>query len=66
MTISKPKPRITDEMLDQIVGDSDPTELFHGEDLFLELRQKLAERMLDAEMDVHLSQSRVRSSKKVR
>ena len=53
MTTSKPKTRITDELLDQIVGDSDPTELFHGEELFMELRQKLAERMLDAEMDVH-------------
>ena len=57
MTTLKPKTRITDEMLDQIVGDADPTELFQSGELMTELCQKLAERILDAEMDVHLSQS---------
>ena len=52
MTTTNRKNRITDEMLDQMVGDSDPTELFHGEAVFLELRPKLAERMFDAERDV--------------
>ena len=49
------KERISDEMLDQILTDEDPERLFHGGELWLELRRKLAERILDAEMDVHLS-----------
>ena len=66
MTTSKPKNRITDEMLDQIVGEADPTELFQSGELMAELRRKLAERILDAEMDVHLSQSEEQESGNVR
>ena len=57
MTKPKPKERITDDMLDQIVGAADPTELFQSGELLGELRRKLAERILDAEMDVHLAQA---------
>lgn len=53
MTTTNPKNRITDELLDQLVGDADPTELFQSGELMAELRRKLAERILDAEMDVH-------------
>ena len=57
MTKPKPKERITNDMLDQIVGAADPTELFQSGALLGELRRKLAERILDAEMDVHLAQA---------
>ncbi len=40
MTTSKPKTRITDEMLDQIVGEADPTELFQSGEFMAELRRK--------------------------
>ena len=66
MTTSKPKSRITDEMLDQIVGDADPTEMFQSGEFMAALRQKLAERVLDAEMDGHLSQSEEQESGNVR
>ena len=57
MTKSKAQGRITDALLDQLLGDTDPTELFQSGELLAELRRKLAERILDAEMDEHLSQS---------
>ena len=53
MTKKKAQGRIKDEMLDQILGDADPTELFQSGELLGELRRKLAERILDAEMDEH-------------
>ena len=56
MTKSKAQGRITDDLLDQIVGDADPTELFQSGELLGEMRRKLAERILDAEMDEHLAQ----------
>ena len=43
-------------MLDQLIGDSDPQGLFHGGELFDDLERRLAERMLDGEMDHHLTQ----------
>ena len=46
---------ISDEMLDQLIGDRDPQELFRTGELFDELKRRLAERMLDAEMDHHLA-----------
>ena len=51
------KERITDEMLDQMLANEDAAALFHGGELFAELRAKLAERILDAEMDAHLAQA---------
>lgn len=56
MTDKKPQGRITEELLDRLVGDADPTELFQSGELLGELKRKLAERILDAEMDVHLAQ----------
>lgn len=56
MTDKKPQGRITEEMLDRLVGDADATELFQSVELLGELKRKLAERILDAEMDVHLAQ----------
>lgn len=57
MTNQKTPERISDEMLDQLIGDADTTELFQSGELLGELKQKLAERILDAEMAVHLSQA---------
>ena len=42
MTKSKAQGRITDALLDQIVGDTDPTELFQSGELLGEMRRKLA------------------------
>ena len=56
MTDSKTPERITEELLDRLVGDADPTKLFQSGELLGELKRKLAERILDAELDVHLAQ----------
>ena len=56
MTDNKTQDRITEELLDRLVGDADPSELFQSGELLDELKRKLAERILDAEMDVHLAQ----------
>ena len=42
MTKPKPKERITDAMLDQIVGAADPTELFQSGALLGELRSQIS------------------------
>ena len=55
MTNLKPKDRITEVLLDQIVGGRVPTEFFQSRELRAELRRKLEERTLDAEMNEHLS-----------
>jgi putative transposase len=60
------KERISDEMLDEMLEDEDPSQLFHGGELWLELRRKLAERILDAEMDEHLSRPEERISGNMR
>ena len=52
MTTSKPKTRITDELLDQIVGEADRTDLFERGEFMAALRRTLAEQLLDAERDV--------------
>ncbi len=46
MSSSEQPSRISDEMLDQLIGDRDPQELFHSCELFDELKRRLAERML--------------------
>ena len=48
------------------MGDADPTELFQSGELIGELKRKLAERILDAEMDEHLSLSAVQDQDNVR
>ena len=47
--------RISDELLDQLIGDRDPQELFHSGELLDDLKRRLAERMLDGDMDHHLA-----------
>lgn len=66
MAAAYSKERITDEMLDEILEGEDLSGLFHSGELFAELRRKLAERILDAEMDVHLSQPEERIAGNVR
>ena len=56
MSSSEQPSRISDKMLDQLIGDRDPQGLFHTGELFDELKCRLAERMLDAELDHHLAQ----------
>ncbi len=56
MSASEQPSRISDEMLDQLIGDRDPQQLFHTGELFDELQRRLAEPMLDAEVDHHLAQ----------
>ncbi len=56
MTNTPARERITEEMLDKMLEDEDLAGLFHSGELFAELRRKLAERILDTEMEVHLSQ----------
>ena len=48
--------RISNEMLDHLIGDSDPQGLFDSGELFDDLKRRLAERILDGEMDHHLAQ----------
>ena len=60
MTTTPAKERITETMLDQMLEDEGLPELFHSGELFIELRRKFAERMLDAEVEVHLTQSEER------
>ena len=57
MNESQQTSRISDEMLDQLIGDRNPQELFHSGELLDELKRRLAERMLDAEMNHHLSRA---------
>ena len=46
--------RITDEVADQLVAGRDPASVFESGGLIDELKKRLAERMLNAEMDYHL------------
>ncbi len=50
-------PRITDEMLDTLLQGDDPQQALESEDLLMELRKRLTERILNAEMDEHLASS---------
>ena len=47
--------RISDEMLDELLGGEDPGEAFRSGELFGDLQKSLAERVLRTEMEVHLS-----------
>ncbi len=40
--------RISDEILDQLIGDRNPPELFHCDELFVDLKRRFAERLLAA------------------
>ena len=59
---NEPRERITDEMLDEMLDDDDASALFHGGELFAELRRKLADRILNAEMEVHLDRAEEREA----
>ena len=48
--------RISEELLDKLLAGRDPAEVFHSGALVDELKQRVAERILQAEMDAHLSQ----------
>ena len=48
--------RISEEMLNELIGDDDATVLFHRGALFDDPKQRLAERILNAEMTHHLAQ----------
>ena len=50
------KTTIPSELLDQLLAGQDPKKLFEQDGLLDELKKALAERMLNAEMDVHLGQ----------
>ena len=52
--MAKPDSRISDELLDELLGGEDPAEAFRNGDLLTELRKAVAERALDAEMQAHL------------
>ena len=52
--MARRKPAIPPELLDQLLEGSDPETVFESEGLLDELKKALAERILDAEMDVHL------------
>jgi putative transposase len=45
---------IKSELLDQLLAGKDPKKVFGADGLFDELKKALSERILNAEMDVHL------------
>lgn len=53
---SKRKKAISDELLDALLSGEDAKDAFNNGELLDELKQALAERALNAEMDVHLDQ----------
>jgi putative transposase len=52
--MARRKPTIPPELLEQLLEGSDPKTVFESDGLLDELKKGLAERILDAEMDVHL------------
>ena len=48
------KGRISEELLDELLAGQDAAEVFRGGELIDDLKKAVAERALDAEMDVHL------------
>src|SRR5271155_1069761 len=57
-----PKEAIKAELLDQLLAGHDPKKVFGAEGLFDELKRALSERILNAEMDVHLDQETEREA----
>ena len=49
------KRKISDKLLDELLEGRDPADLFGNEGLLSDLKKALAERILETEMDVHLS-----------
>jgi len=58
----KSKKAIADELLDELLNGEDPKEAFLNGGLIDELKQAIADRALNAEMDVHLEQEQEQSS----
>ena len=52
--MTRQKGRINAELLDELLAGEDPREAFQSGELFAELQKSLAERALQAEMEVHL------------
>jgi putative transposase len=61
--MARHKPTIPPELLDQLLEGSDPKTVFESEGLLDELKKALAERILDAEMDVHLGSEAEKAGK---
>ena len=57
------KQKIPPELLDQLLEGLDPKTVFESEGLLDELKKALAERILDAEMDVHLESEAEKAGK---
>ena len=53
--MARRKSRISSELLDELLAGEDPREAFQSGELFAELQRSVAERALQAEMEVHLS-----------
>ena len=49
-TPRSPGAELSEAAIDAFLGDRDPAEVFHDQDLFMELRKKVAERALQAEL----------------
>jgi putative transposase len=60
--MARRKPRIPPELVDQLLEGADPKTVFESDGLVDELKRALAERMLDAEMDVHLGSDEERAA----
>lgn len=58
----KSKKKITDELLDELLGGEDPKEAFLNGGLIDDLKKAIADRALNAEMDVHLEQDEEQAS----
>ena len=56
MAKSKSKPKFSPELLDELLKGQDPKTVLSSAGLFGDLKKALAERMLNAELDHHLSQ----------
>ena len=52
--MARRKRPIPPEVLDRLLDGTDPQKVFESDGLIDELKRALAERILDAEMDVHL------------
>lgn len=52
---------IRHELVEELLAGRDPSEVFTRDGLLDELKRALAERMLDAELDQHLSSERARA-----
>jgi putative transposase len=52
---ARKKPVLPDELVDQLMSGRDPSTVFDKNGLLDELKRAIAERVLNAEMDHHLS-----------